>query len=176
LNFEKFLQTERNTMTTTNTPETPSNTQHPARGCGPRGCGPRGAGPRFGGPFGPHFAARFGGSGGPFSQRNVPVNIEESADAFIVSLYAAGLDKNAFHVSAQADVLSIRYAAAAPDESSARKFTRREQADNSFAREFALNARVQVEAISATYSDGVLTVRLPKTPDAMQPEHQVPVQ
>jgi HSP20 family protein len=104
------------------------------------------------------------------------VNIEETADAFIVCLYAAGLDKNGFHVSAQGDVLSIRYAAAAPDESSARKFTRREQADNSFAREFALNARVQVEAISATYSDGVLTVRLPTTPDAMQPEHQVPVQ
>jgi HSP20 family protein len=164
-------------MTTTNTAETSSSNERPARGCGPRSCGPRGAGPRFGGPFagpfGPHFAARFGGPGG--SWRQAPVNIEETDQAYLLSLYAAGLDKSGIRVSAQADVLSIRYVAP-PAEDGARKFTRRELPHTSFEREFALNARVQLDAISAAYSDGVLTVRLPKTPEAVQPEHQVPVQ
>lgn len=169
-------------MATTNTPETPSNNERQSRGCGPRGCGPHGGGPRFGGPFaggpgpfGPHFTAKFGGPGGPFGRRQAPVNIEETADAYTLSLYAAGLDKGGFHVSAQGDVLSIRYEASQAEDG-ARKFTRREQQHASFEREFALNAKVQLDAITATYSEGVLTVRLPKTPDAMQPERQVPVQ
>jgi HSP20 family protein len=164
-------------MTTNNTAETTSNNAPPARGCGQRGSGPRGAGPRFGGPFagpfGPHFADRFGGPGG--SWRQAPVNIEETDQAYVLSLYAAGLDKSGIRVSAQGDVLSIRYEAA-PAEDGTRKFTRREQPQRSFEREFALNAKVQLDGITATYNDGVLTVRLPKTPDAMQPERQVPVQ
>lgn len=164
-------------MTTTNTSESNTGSERPARACGPRSCGPRGAGPRFSGPFagpfGPHFAARFGGPSG--SWRQAPVNIEETADAYVLSLYAAGLDKGGIRVSAQGDVLSIRYAAS-PAEDGARRFTRRELPHSSFEREFALNAKVQVDAITAGYHDGVLTVHLPKTPDAMQPERQVPVE
>ncbi|NVO06509.1 MAG: Hsp20/alpha crystallin family protein [Rhodoferax sp.] len=169
-------------MTTTTTAETSSSNPRSARSCGPRGCGPAGYGPRFGGPFagpfsgpfagpyGPHFAARFGGG-----WRQAPVNIEETADAYILSLYAAGLDKNHIHVSAQGDVLRIRYEAA-PAEDGTRTFTRRERPHSSFEREFALNAKVQVDAITASYSEGVLTVHLPLTPEAKRPEHQVPVQ
>ena len=167
-------------MTTTNTSESNTNTERPARSCGPRGAGPRFGGPFAGpyggpcaGPLGPHFAARFGGPGG--SWRQAPVNIEETADAYVLSLYAAGLDKSGIRVSAQGDVLSIRYVAT-PAEDGTRKFTRRELPHSSFEREFALNAKVQLDAITASYNDGVLTVRLPKTPDAMQPEHQVTVQ
>jgi HSP20 family protein len=173
-------------MTTTNTTENSSNNQSQTRSCGPHSCGPRGGGPRFGGPFaggpgpfggpfGAHFAAKFGGPGGPFGRRQAPVNIEETADAYSLSLYAAGLDKSGFHVGAQGDVLRIRYDAPQAEDG-ARKFTRREQQHASFEREFALNAKVQLDAITASYSEGVLTVRLPKTPDAMQPERQVSVQ
>jgi HSP20 family protein len=163
-------------MTTTQATDTTSNNERSGRGCGPRGCGPRGgAGSRFGGPFGYHFAAKFGGPGSPFARFQAPVNIEETSDAYILSLYAAGLDKSALQVSAQGDVLTIRYQAK-EDADNARKFTRREQAHSSFEREFALNGKVQIDAIAASYNEGVLTVRLPKTPEAQQPGHEVPVQ
>ncbi|MGE0313757.1 MAG: hypothetical protein AB7P21_19265 [Lautropia sp.] len=42
-----------------------------------------------------------------------------------------------------------------------------------FVREFALNGKVLVDAMSAAYADGVLTTWLPKTPEAMQPKHTV---
>lgn len=148
------------TSNATNTNETPAGELPPTRSAGPRCCGPRGNGRRC---------------GGPGSWRQAPVNIEETAEAFILTLYAAGLDKSGIRVSAQGDVLSIRYSAPASDDST-RSYTRRELQNSSFAREFALNARVQPDAISASYREGVLTVRLPKTPDAMRPEQQVPVQ
>ena len=148
-------------MSTTHNTETTSNDAHPPRVCSPRGCGPRGgAGPRFWG-YGGYFAR--------------PVNIEEAADAYLLSLYAASLEKSGLRVSVQGDVLAIRYEASL-DGDSTRKFTRREQGHGSFEREFALNGKVQVDAIAASYSEGTLTVRLPKTPEAMLPEHQVPVQ
>jgi HSP20 family protein len=146
-------------MTTTTPSDTTTDNTRTARGCGPRGGGPRGG------------------------WRQAPVNIEETTDAFILSLYVAGLNKSGIQVSAQGDVLRIRYTAAQSEGSegsqggeSARRFTRREMPHTGFEREFALNAKVQLEVISASYSEGVLTVRLPKTPDAMQPEHQVAVQ
>ena len=152
-------------MTTTHNPENVSNNEHPSRACSPRGCAPRGGG------AGP----RFGGYGGPFARSQTPVNIEETADTYILSLYAVGLDKSGLRVSVQGDVLTIRYEASQECDST-RKFTRREQQHGSFEREFALNGKVQIDAIAASYSEGALTVRLPKTPEAMQPEHHVPVQ
>ena len=152
------------TMTMTHTTETTSNNEHPSRACGPRNWGSRG---------GPGH--RFGGHGGPFSRSQIPVNIEETADAYILSLFAGGLDKSGLRVSVNGDLLTIRYEAS-QDSGTTRKFTRREQPHGGFEREFALNSKVQIDAIVASYSEGVLTVRLPKTPDAMQPEHQVPVQ
>jgi len=119
------------------------------------GCGPRG----YAGPWGP---------------RRVPVNIEETGDAFIIVMFAAGLDKSAFHISVKDDVLSIRYQAAETGPS--RRFTRREMPQDSFEREFALNGNVNAEAIEARYENGVLTLRLPKSPHAMQPARSVTVQ
>jgi HSP20 family protein len=158
-------------MTTTHTPETSSGNTQPARHCGPRGCGPRGGGPHFGGSG--YIGSGFGGPGA--GRRQAPVNIEETPEAYLLSLYAAGLDKSGLHVSVQGDVLTLRYLAPAADDSM-RNFTRRELPHTHFEREFALNARVQLDAITASYSEGVLSVRLPKTPDAMRPEQQVPVQ
>jgi len=94
----------------------------------------------------------------------VPVNIEDTPAAYILSLYADGLDKSAIRVSTQADLLSIRYQPE-QNEDSTRRFTWRERAPSGFERRFGLNAKVRIDDISATYVDGVLTVQLPKMPN-----------
>jgi HSP20 family protein len=167
-------------MTSTNEKEASGPTGAPGQGsstgsegrCGRRygpglaqGCGPRGY-------AGPYWAA--GAGAGPWGPRRVPVNIEETGDAFIIAMFAAGLDKSAFHISVKDDVLTIRYEAA--EASHSRRFTRRELQQESFEREFALNGKVSTEAIDARYENGVLTLRLPKNPDAMQPARNVTVQ
>jgi len=140
------------------TADQPGDPQRPARRCGPRGCG---AGPR---PGDPHTGAAY--PGGPklaasWAQRRAPVNIEDTPAAYILSLYADGLDKSALRVSTQDDLLSIRYQPQ-HTEDGARRFTRRERAPSGFERSFGLNAKVRIDDISATYVDGVLTVQLPK--------------
>ncbi len=57
-----------------------------------------------------------------------------------------------------------------------RRYTRREAQGQGFEREFALNGKVLLENIEAHYANGVLTVRLPKNPEAMQSAQDIPVQ
>ena len=115
------------------------------------------------------------GCAGPSAQRRVPTNIEETDDAFVLSLHAAGLDKSDFEVKVRDDLLTIACHAqeATP---TGRRYTRREVRGQGFEREFALNGKVLLENIEAHYAHGVLTVRLPKNPDAMRPPQDIPVQ
>lgn len=152
---------------------------NPALSCeghGPRMCG----GPfrhGFGGPLRGLFGHGPGGrfSGDMFARRRVPANIEETGEAFLLSLYASGLDKSRIALDVRDDVLHIRYQAPQADDGN-RRFTRQELTRMDFEREFALNGKVRIDEITASYNDGVLTVQLPKTPEATQPAHGISVQ
>lgn len=111
---------------------------------------------------------------GGFDNRKA-ANIEETDTAFIVSLYAAGLQKNNFNVSVTNDVLTIRYNASESGENNQNNYAHFEYEPASFERSFQLNGKVITENISATYIDGVLKVTLPKNPQASQPAHEVKV-
>lgn len=147
-------------------------------------------------PFGPHFApggrcgggrpgGRFGGrwgrSGGPFggNSRSVPVNIETTDDSFVLTLFAAGLDKARIQLGVQNDVLTVSYAAAPADAdaqaAAGARYTRREFRDLPFERAFQLNGKVLTADISARYADGILTVTLPKNPATNQPAQDIRV-
>lgn len=153
-----------------------------------------GCGWRFRERFGERFGARFGERSGErigdhaaarFEQRfggrrghstHVPVDIEDTPDSFVLSLFASGLDKQRFQICVQDDVLTIRYQAPPSGEETSRRFTRRESRASDFVREFALNGKVVVDSITASYADGVLTVQLPKTAEAKRPEQTIVVQ
>lgn len=138
-----------------------------------RGCG--------GGPFGKNFGERIGNKAawmqaagfGPGSRKSA--NIEENENAFIISLYAAGLDKNNFKVSSTNDVLNISYTAPEGNEAMQGKFVHQEYQPQSFSRSFQLNGKVLTDNISATYTDGVLKVILVKNPETNKPAQEVKV-
>lgn len=98
-------------------------------------------------------------------------NIEEDEQSFIISLYAAGLQKDGFKVSVTDDVLTIAYSAKAEADSS--KYVYREYTPVSFERSFQLNGRALAEQINATYNDGVLKVMLPKNPETNKPAQEI---
>lgn len=102
-----------------------------------------------------------------------PVNIEETADAFIISLFAPALVKERIQVTTQNDMLHIRYK---PEngESSAR-FTRREYGERGIARSFELKGKVDTDKITASYQEGVLRIELLKNEAAKKPVQDVPV-
>ncbi len=125
------------------------------------------------------------GTGPTFWQRmsrfsQPPVNIEETDSAYTISLYAAGLDKSKVTLTVKEDVLRVAYpgtnqeGAAEPTQSS---FTYQEYSFNqgAFERQFQLNNKVLVDQISAAYTDGILTVTLPKNPETNVPAQTITV-
>jgi len=110
---------------------------------------------------------------GPFANRKA-ANIQENNSSFIISLYAAGLHKSNFKISASDDVLTISYTAPQNPENESH-FSYKEYEPGSFERSFQLNGKVLTDNIGATYVDGVLIVTLPKNPATNVPAQEVPV-
>lgn len=137
----------------------------------------RGCGRGFGEKFGHKFGGKFGGRA-PWMQafgNRKSANIEETDRQFIISLYAAGLNKSDFKISVTDDVLTISYAPAETAAGSENKYTYQEYQPSSFERSFQLNGKALTDNISATYTDGVLKVTLAKNPETNKPAQEVKV-
>lgn len=140
---------------------------------GPRGCG----GPGFKGKFGAKFGGRAHWMKNYFANMNgnrPAVNIEETDSTYTLHVYAAGLLKENFSVTVKDQVLTISYKAPenVADEA---QFAHREFTEGSFERLFQLSDKVLTDDIQAAYSDGVLKVTLPKSPEAAKPAQKVSV-
>lgn len=95
---------------------------------------------------------------GYFSSQ-VPVNVSEDEKEFKIEVHAPGLVKDNFSITTQSDILNIRYRG---DEHTKNNFIRREYRAEEIQRSFDLKGKINTDAISAKYSDGILTVELPK--------------
>ncbi len=137
-------------------------------------------------PFGRFFGAQrgdgaCGGGRGRWMQElqnrfginSTPANIQETDESFTLYLYAAGLNKDAFKLSLEENILTIQYMV--PENKENDEYLYREYEPKSFERSFQLNGKVLTDQISACYVDGVLTVNLPKNPDTNRPAQEVPV-
>lgn len=94
---------------------------------------------------------------------NVPaVNVKETENAFLLELAAPGLKKEDLKVNVEQNKLTIAYQSEEKNDETNEKFTRQEFAFHSFERSFRLPKSVNADAIKAAYTDGILTVELPK--------------
>ena len=102
-----------------------------------------------------------------------PVNITDSGDAYTINLYAPRLNKEQFTITAQQDVLSVKY----DEDNRADKshYTRKEYRPGDIDRSFDLKGKVDIDGIKATYLDGVLIIHLPKTEAAKKKAQSVNV-
>ena len=91
-----------------------------------------------------------------------PVNVEELDDKYEIQVYAAGYQKNDFSLSLQDKILVVSARKAETEEEEGKSWRRKEYTPGRFERHFELNSKIDVEAISAKYENGVLTVTLPK--------------
>lgn len=94
---------------------------------------------------------------------NVPaVNIEDTPDAYKLSLAAPGLKKSDFNIDLEGDMITISSEKEESKESKDSKYTRKEYSYSSFSRSFTLPEAVNKDKIDAAYDDGVLKIMLPK--------------
>lgn len=96
------------------------------------------------------------------------VNIVEMDDAFRLEMVAPGMKKQDFNMSVQGDALTISYDHEDNREGERHnwKYTLHEYNYHSFVRTFKLPETVDVDKIKATYSDGILSLTIPKKEEA----------
>ncbi|MEM7085483.1 MAG: Hsp20/alpha crystallin family protein [Bacteroidota bacterium] len=94
------------------------------------------------------------------------VNIKENFSTFVIELAVPGLSKDSFDIEIEKEVLKVSSNVSPKEESteadSKTQFTRKEFNYSSFTRSFNLPEAVNVEDVKASYTDGILSISLPK--------------
>ncbi len=90
------------------------------------------------------------------------VNILEKEKSYEITLLAPGLNKTDFKIALEDNLLTISYEKNEEKTEETEKFIRREFAIKSFKRSFTVNENLNVDEITASYENGLLTVMIPK--------------
>jgi HSP20 family protein len=93
------------------------------------------------------------------------VNILENGNDFTLEILAPGFSKKSFAIELEKNSLVVSGTVEALDTSKEKdslKFTRKEFMVRDFKRSFTLPETIDVEAIKASYKNGILSVILPK--------------
>ncbi len=93
------------------------------------------------------------------SFKNPPANVRELDDKYELYLFAPGYEKSDFIIAVADQTLSITVKEKAQEEGS---WKRLEYTYKGFVRQFELNEKVDKEAITAKYENGVLIISLTK--------------
>ena len=104
------------------------------------------------------FRDDFAGNGNSI----IPVNVNETKDAYQLEVVAPGMDKNDFTVNVEKNILTVFGEKKNEVKNENGKHIRREYNYRSFKRSFTLDETIDAEKIEAAYSNGVLTLNLPK--------------
>jgi Molecular chaperone (small heat shock protein) len=99
---------------------------------------------------------------------NVPVNVRETSGHYEIDVVAPGCRKEDFHIQVKDSQLTISFNQQQEnkEESSKSGWVRNEFVQRSFSRSFTLDETVDLNKISATYTDGILRLLLPKNEKA----------
>lgn len=93
------------------------------------------------------------------------VSITDDPDAFHVVAPLPGFRKEDVELTLEGDVLTVK-AKRSVDAPAEYKLVRSERQMASFERQISFNTALAADAIEATLEDGILTVKLPKAPQA----------
>jgi len=98
-----------------------------------------------------------------FEQRWIPnMDVVETEHELIVIIDAAGLNKKEFNITLEGDILSIFGFRKERFQATNRKYHQVEIHYGPFERKYRLPVSVRTDAISATYKNGFLEIKLPK--------------
>jgi HSP20 family protein len=108
------------------------------------------------------------GGGRPAGTWSPPIDVFDTADAIVLKAELPGLKPEDVEVEVDEGVLSIRGERRFTEQVEEGRYHRLERAYGQFARSLSLPTGVRSEDITATFTDGVLEVRVPKA-DEVRP-------
>ena len=107
------------------------------------------------------------GNGGAAGRRWIPpMDLVETQDEFVLKADLPGMNEGDVDVELENNVLTISGERKAEHEEQHEGYYRLERATGSFARSLSLPEGIDPEAVSASFENGVLTVRIPKPAQA----------
>jgi HSP20 family protein len=104
------------------------------------------------------------------------VDIYDEADSFVVKAEIPGIKKEDVEVNLTNDMITISGEKKREEEVEKKGFYRMECSYGSFSRSFRLPEDVQTDKAKATFKDGVLEVKIPKTEEAKKKEKKVDIE
>jgi HSP20 family protein len=129
----------------------------------------------FQGPFSlfrrPFFPSRWSGEG-----VTPAVDFLEDGDEFVVKAELPGMEKNDININLQGDLLTISGEKKKEDKVEEKNYLRIERSSGRFSRSFRLPAEVLSDKATATFTDGILELRLPKSEEAKKKEINIKVE
>jgi HSP20 family protein len=103
----------------------------------------------------------------PFVGEWMPaLDLTENKDSITVRLDVPGMEPKDIHVNLQENVLTIRGEKKVEKEETSETFYRSERQHGSFTRTVRLPAGVDGTKVNATFKNGVLSIVMPKVPEA----------
>ena len=102
-----------------------------------------------------------------------PVDIEETAEEFLVRVDLPGVAQKDVKVSLIGDTLTVRGERHSEAKNGQSSTQRRERVHGTFERSFKMGRSVRADQVKAQYRDGVLEVRVPKAEEARVREIEV---
>lgn len=113
---------------------------------------------------------------GPVTSGNVPTNIKETTDAFILDVIAPGMEKSDFKVNIEKNLLTVSAERKSDVKNETEKMIRKEFSFRSFSRSFKLNDTIDTSNINAKYEQGVLNITLPKKEEVKPSTTEINIQ
>ena len=104
-----------------------------------------------------------------------PVDVEETADAYVLKADLPGLTQQDVKLVLVGDTLTLRGERKVESRSNDASSHRMERRHGSFERSFEFTTPVQNDQVRASFKDGVLEVRVPKAEQARQREIEIAV-
>lgn len=103
----------------------------------------------------------------PFWNNNVPtVDIREEEDKYLLEAEMPGISEKDINVKIENDLLTISTEKDEKNEEKKKGYVLKERRSSSFSRSFVLPKGIDREKIEATMKNGVLTLDIPKAPEA----------
>jgi len=115
-------------------------------------------------------------SGGEMSDLYLPVDIYEDAEAVVVKAEIPGVKKEDLDIQLTADSITISGRKSSEEKVEQKDYLRVERSYGSFTRRFQLPVETITDKARASFKDGVLEVKIPKSTTGTQRAQKITVE
>ncbi len=110
-----------------------------------------------------------------FAAFSPSVDISETEKEIVISAELPGMEDKDIDVSLSKDTLTIKGEKKEEKEEKAKSYYRMERSFGSFCRTIPLPAEIDSDKVEAEFKKGVLTIKLPKTPEAIKETKKIQI-